>query len=175
MLRDLCKSLRALDQAPPQDTKVEIYAAEDPLNPRSLKSYKTIHQDIKPENTFLDDVVLGEDIYKGAPERPVPVLADFGEADYTNVDDDRNPVKLCAGGTPGYKPAEELRAKTYLEKVGEDRTSGGDRKNLQPFSATANNVWGIGRIVFELMTHIQGTDFGWALKILHEEEDPGQD
>jgi hypothetical protein len=35
----------------------------------------------------------------------------------------------------------------------------------KPIKASANNIWGIGRIVFELMTHIQGTDFGKALVI----------
>jgi serine/threonine protein kinase len=96
VLRDFCKSLKALDEAPPVDTKVKLNARRE--------LFKTVHQDLKPENIFLDDVILKSDTHKGVPDRPMPVLADFGEADYTHPDDSKNPVSLARGGTRGYKP-----------------------------------------------------------------------
>lgn len=94
-LRDLCASVIALNKPPPADTKVELEYPEDKSGNKSV--FQTVHQDVKPENVFLDECISDR-------PRPAPVLADFGEADYTHVDDPKNPESLALGGTVGYKP-----------------------------------------------------------------------
>lgn len=96
VLRDLCVSLTALSQPPPLDTKVALTYPEGKAGDNSI--FETVHQDVKPENVFLDEAMA-------SPDRPAPVLADFGEADYTHVKDDTNPRQFALGGTVGYKPA----------------------------------------------------------------------
>ncbi|ETN36353.1 uncharacterized protein HMPREF1541_08630 [Cyphellophora europaea CBS 101466] len=174
ILLDFCASLRALDQPPPEDTKVDLTDARGITHER--EDLKTIHQDIKPENVFLDDLP-GKDKPKKGHARPVPVLADFGEADYTYENHANNPRSLACGGTQGYKPREELAVKKVLDKVERRENLDADdydrlRERIIP---RANNVWGIGRVVFELMTHIQGTDFGRFLKLNDDEEDYDHD
>lgn len=50
-----------------------------------------------------------------------------------------------------------------------------EREALKPIIPSANNAWGIGRVVFELMTHVQGVDFGRCLKINDELTDYDED
>jgi hypothetical protein len=68
-----------------------------------------------------------------------------------------------------------LRVQRLLNEAEERGVSeDGAQATSDPYDPIANSVWGIGRIVFELMTHISGTDFGQALKI-NDSEDPDKD
>lgn len=95
VLRDLCASVIALNKPPPTDTKVALEYPEDKPGDKSI--FQAMHQDVKPENVFLDE-------YTSDMPRPAAVLADFGEADYTHLNDPKNPESFAGGGTPGYKP-----------------------------------------------------------------------
>lgn len=193
LLRDFCKSLKALSQPPPQDTKVDLSGVDGKKRDRT--DFETVHQDMKPENVFVDEILDRGDMFEGVLERPTPVLADFGEAAYTHEKDFENPreLELALGGTPGYKPAvslrtpspvwkptsmqEELRTKRLLDREAAKKNASVDEEEeaLPSILPGPNNIWGIGRILFELMTHVQGTDFGRVLKINQGDDDYDED
>ncbi|KPI42130.1 uncharacterized protein AB675_5398 [Cyphellophora attinorum] len=105
--------------------------------------------DLKPPNVFLDDPGATTSGY------PTTVVGDFGVAAYTSSDDPLNP-KCLGEGTPSYYGPEIINVLlNKLPAVKQYRLGRADvgnfrRENIH-IDAAANNIFGIGRILFDLM------------------------
>ncbi|KAL8924289.1 MAG: hypothetical protein Q9208_004070 [Pyrenodesmia sp. 3 TL-2023] len=134
-----------------------------PLNKRKEYS-EYVHRDIKPHNVFLakpnkNDGEVSDGAY------PMAKLGDFGLVICTSLEDPSNPRYYRGDGTPGYKALEQEDLSTndpkYMRKVC-NRTQALDRlayykrhespRGALPRILSHTNVWGIGAVIFELMT-----------------------
>ncbi|KAL8737972.1 MAG: hypothetical protein Q9181_001194 [Wetmoreana brouardii] len=124
-----------------------------------------VHLDIKPANVFLTekgDWDEGTNILYATAK-----LGDFGLTVCTGHNDDGNPNHYKGGGTPHYKALEQeslytkdpkrrrkIRnldaAKRRYEYLRDEEYDGEDPKLGAP-----TNVWGVGAVIFELMTFKQ--------------------
>ncbi|EME45901.1 hypothetical protein DOTSEDRAFT_22025 [Dothistroma septosporum NZE10] len=96
-----------------------------------------VHRDWKPANVVL---ALSESGH--FPQYPRPRVADFGFAIFTDENDPLNPDYWIGDGTPGYFPPEGT---SYIDPEMDKPVD--DWKMLSPC-----NVWGIGMIMYTLMT-----------------------
>ncbi|KAL8733023.1 MAG: hypothetical protein Q9166_002421 [cf. Caloplaca sp. 2 TL-2023] len=117
-----------------------------------------VHLDIKPENGDMDDE-------GGNPYYPYVKLGDFGIGDFTGVTDEDNPHGFWGAGTPGYKAlemedfeeikdAEKIRENPHIERAHQrqERFFKEDPNYQRPMILNHTNVWGIGAVMFQLMT-----------------------
>ncbi|KAL8702591.1 MAG: hypothetical protein Q9201_004250 [Fulgogasparrea decipioides] len=121
-----------------------------------------VHRDIKPANVFLaekGDWDEGTNILYATAK-----LGDFGMTICTGHDDDGNPKNYKSAGTPWYKALEQeslytknpkrqrmirnlAAAKQRYEYLRDEEYDGED-----PKLGAHTNVWGVGAVIFELMT-----------------------
>ncbi|KAL8950394.1 MAG: hypothetical protein Q9222_003574 [Ikaeria aurantiellina] len=135
-----------------------------------------VHFDIKPENgeincrrrhtpwsnilitlsVFLADEGKWPQLYY--PFYAIPKLGDFGLSRMTGVADEGNPKDYTGNGTPGYRAFEQEDFETStsrdpaftngLERYRRVIKRGAERDQI----LGPTNVWGIGAVMFELMT-----------------------
>ncbi|KAL8842587.1 MAG: hypothetical protein Q9176_002544 [Flavoplaca citrina] len=151
----------------------------DPVKYNGPSKNEIIHMDIKPRNVFLGDLDNGQD--KTGISYPEVKLGDYGVGRFTGPDDENNPWGYRGSGTEGYKPLEMEnfssknlwekfehwphieRAKARYEKI-ENSMEG----ILQLYSfqiLSSANIWGIGAVMFEVMTLKQAKNYFWQIKI----------
>ncbi|KAI4116315.1 MAG: hypothetical protein LQ338_007735, partial [Usnochroma carphineum] len=122
-----------------------------------------VHRDIKPANVFLGD--YGEWFDGDMASYPTAKLGDFGIAVLTGPSDPRNPRNYRGDGTPGYRALEQEDLKATDPQVTRgipNRTAALARFNYYrrheskrralPRILSHTNVWGVGAVIFELMT-----------------------
>ncbi|KAF2768835.1 kinase-like protein [Teratosphaeria nubilosa] len=108
---------------------------------RHVAWQQIVHNDLKPENIFLDAAYESTPGYKRYPSS---LVADFGIAAFQAEDDPMNPQKTRSGGTNGYKAPEQIDFK----RIDPDIASAVDQWKL----SSHTNVWGIGAIMAALAT-----------------------
>ncbi|KAI4266139.1 MAG: hypothetical protein L6R38_008928 [Xanthoria sp. 2 TBL-2021] len=156
----------------------------DPEKYKDKSKNEIAHRDIKPRNVFIGDLDNGHD-ETGIPY-PEIKLGDFGMGIFTGKDDYENPGVYRGGGTEGYKSLEmenfdriDLhekfkdwphieRAKRRFERC--DYALDGILK-LHPSKILSwTNIWGVGAVMFDIMTLKPVKNYLWQTRNPNDED-----
>ncbi|KAL8688817.1 MAG: hypothetical protein Q9218_005368 [Villophora microphyllina] len=121
-----------------------------------------VHLDIKPDNVFLaHKESWDKDCY---PFYATARLGDFGAAACVGFNDPWNPNAYKAMGTPNYRALEHEYFFANNPDYGQDKDNFNEAKrryrwlkhkendHVTPPLGAYTNVWGVGAVIFELMT-----------------------
>ena len=176
---DFARAVNDLAQEPPKDSIAKRISAAD--HSSSADEWYTIHFDIKPKNAFLDYGPDTSAANSPASHYPVTRLGDFTLAEYTYDEDVKNnPVRMWVCGTKQYKAHEQIGYSAHWENpatgfeqrfnpntgelfLTQDQAHQQQRDeindaaimndtSLDIFFTHQLNVWGIGKIIYELIT-----------------------
>ncbi|KAL8710784.1 MAG: hypothetical protein Q9225_007232 [Loekoesia sp. 1 TL-2023] len=146
----LARACKGLEEIPPDHDKTP-------------DNTETVHRDIKPANVFLGNP--GTPTNGCNPIYPTAKLGDFGIVIFTGTEDQENPFNYRGVGTPGYMPLEQEYLTTTdpsllnqihnhpqaLFRLNHYRKHESHHGRL-PQLLSHTNIWGVGAVIFELLS-----------------------